>query len=268
MPKFLLIACAVGLACSSAAQAAPQADCRASALHDLQRLSPQGHAIYLALRDRRQFLKWITCQDVQLGLSTAVHESVHLLTEERDAYPLIRGGSIRRQHEVSSFFAPREIAGRFDARNVFLQTYLRKGRASSADDFMYLLDELNAYSHDLNSAVKLEPLHKGGPQVAHRDGLAALMAFVMTYVETAKQRHPATWRGLQRPDTRSLVQTLWTQAETVIASSCGIPGFGSQDRAHLRAICDGERGETLSKLLGRSVACPSACLSSDTALAR
>jgi hypothetical protein len=268
MRKYLLIAYAVGLALASAAQAAPQADCRASALHDLQRLSPQGHAIYLALRDKRQFFMWIMCQDIQLGLSTAVHESVHLLTEERDAYPLISGDSVRRQHDVSRFFAPREIAGRFDARNMFLQTYLRKGAASSADDFMYLLDELNAYSHDLNSAVKLAPLHKGGPQVAHRDGLAALMAFVATYVDTARQRHPATWQGLQRPDVRLLVQTLWTQAETVVAASCGMRGFGSRDRVHLQTICESKRGQALSELLGRPVACPSACLSSDTASAR
>src|SRR5262245_43514250 len=178
------------------AVAAGRTDCQPQAIRDLERLSPPGHAVYLAMRDKKQFLAFLTCEDVQLGLSTAVHESVHILTEQLDAYPLIGGGSVARQHGVSRFYPPREIASKFRSDDSYVQTYLRRGAASSADDLMFLLDEMNAYSHDLASAIKLVDLHKGEGQVDHRAGLAALMAFLMQYVEVARERKPPTWEGL------------------------------------------------------------------------
>ena len=111
-----------------------------------------------------------------LGLATAVHESVHLLTSEKEAYPLIGGGLAERPSESLRFFAPREIARRFDGRNAYVQTYLKRGAASSAEDFRFLLDELNAYSHDLATSVRLVSLLRPEHgQVGHRDGLAALV---------------------------------------------------------------------------------------------
>jgi len=251
---------------SSAAMAA-RTDCQPQAIRDLQRLSPQGHAIYQALPDKRHFLRFLTCDDVVLGLSTGVHESVHLLTGDTDAYPLIGGGAIKRPPEGLRLFAPRDIARRFDPRDIYVQQYLRRGAASSADDFRFLLDELNAYSHDLHTAVKLVPLRRADREVGHRDGLAALMSFMMSYADSARQSVPATWEGLQRPETKKVVQTLWTQAEDVLASSCGIPAFGRDDRKHIGFLCDRRNGEGLTQLLGRAPACPSACLPAGTASA-
>lgn len=265
MRKVFLAAATMLLAFAPAASAAPRTDCQPQAIRDLQRLSPQGHAVYLAMKDKKLFLTFLTCGDVQLGLSTAVHESVHILTQEQDGFPLIAGGIIRRPHEIERYFAPKEIAKRFDRGDMFVQTYLRPGAASSADNFMFLLDELNAYSHDLNSAVKLVPLHRGDGQVAHRDGLAALMSFVMGYVDAARQQNPATWQGLQRPEPKKLIQTLWTQAETALASSCGIPRFGSKDRQYVGFICGQKNGAALAEVLGRAPVCPSTCLSGGTA---
>jgi hypothetical protein len=251
----------------SSASAAPRTDCQPRAIQDLERLSPQGAAVYRAMADKKQFLTFLTCDDVQLGLSTAVHESVHILTEEKDAYPLIAGGAVPRRHEVSSFFPPKEISGQFERRDMFVQTYLRPGAASSAQDVMYLLDELNAYSHDLNSAAKLVSLHSGTGQVSHRDGLSALMSFVMSYIDTARSHHPSTWNGLQRPQVRHLVKVLWGQAETALASSCHLPGFGSKDRTYVGYLCQHRKGG-LAELLGRAPQCASACLPSGTASLR
>jgi len=266
MRKVLLAAATMLLVLAPAAYAAPRTDCQPQALRDLQRLSPHGYVIYEAMKDKKQFLTFLTCDDVQLGLATAVHESVHILTEEKDGYPLIDGGIARRSQEVARYFAPKEIAKRFDRSDMFVQTYLRPGAASSADNFTFLLDELNAYSHDLNSAVKLVPLHKGDGQVSHRDGLAALMSFVMGYVDAARQQNSATWQGLQRPEPRKLVQTLWAQAETVLASSCGIPRFGSRDRQYVGFICARQNGDALADVLGRAPVCPSACLGGTASL--
>lgn len=259
-------AAAFAVAWSSAALAA-RSDCQPQALRDLQRLSPQGHAIYLAMSNKRHFLQFLTCDDVVLGLSTAVHESVHLLTGEKDAYPLIDGTAIRRPPEGLRFLAPRNIAGRFDPRDIYVQSYLRRGSASSSDDLRFLLDELNAYSHDLHAAVQLVPLRRADRHVGHRDGLAALMSFVMGYADAARQSAPATWEGLQRPETKKLVQTLWGQAEGVLASSCRVPAFGREDRKHIAFLCDQRNGAALGHLLGRAPACPAACPGAGTASA-
>jgi hypothetical protein len=257
----------LAVAWSSASMAA-RTDCQPQALRDLQRLSPQGHAVYQAIGDKRHFLRFLTCDDVVLGLATAVHESVHLLTSEKSAYPLIDGGNAMRPSEGLRFFPPREIARRFDARDMYVQTYLRPGMASSSADFRFLLDELNAYSHDVNSSVRLVSLRRPEHgEVGHRDGLAALMSFVMGYVDTARQSVPGTWESLQRPEVKQTVQTLWTQAETALASSCGVPGFGREDKKAIAFMCDERNGAGLATLLGRAPVCPATCLGSGTAAA-
>jgi len=232
---------------------AARTDCQPQALRDLQRLSPQGHAIYQAMTDKKFFLSFLTCDDVVLGLATAVHESVHMLTSDKDAYPLIDGRSTKRPSESLRFFAPGDIARKFDARDGYVQSYLRRGAASSSADFRFLLDELNAYSHDLNSATKLESLRRSeNGRVGHRDGLAALMSFVMSYVDTARQSVPGTWENLQRPEVKETVQILWTQAETALAASCAIPAFGLDDAKSLAFLGDTKNGAALAELLGRA----------------
>ena len=209
------------------------------------------------MTNKKQFLFFLTCDNVQLGLATAVHESVHMLTEQKDAYPLISGGSVKRVHQVSRFSAPREIAKKFDQGDIYVQTYLRRGSASSADDVTYLLDELNAYSHDLNSAIKLVALHKGGGQVDHRAGLAALMSFTMGYVDAARQQKSPTWQGLQRLEVKQLIQALWSQAETVLVGSLGVQGIGGEK--YLRFLCNRSNGGGLAELLDRPAMSARAC---------
>src|SRR5581483_5427704 len=150
------------------------ADCRSAAVEQLRRGAPQGFAVYRAIKDKSFFLGWISCDETERGLPTAVHESVHYITAEIDAFPLVGGGQVPRPHEVSKFFAPSRIAGQFKA-NDFVTTYLQPGSATSANDFLYLLDELNAYTHDLNTAVALSRTSAVTPNeeaIDHRDGLA------------------------------------------------------------------------------------------------
>ncbi len=264
MRHALLAAAAATVLLGTAAQAAPQTDCKPQAVLDLQRLSPEGHNVYKAATDKSFFLRWITCDDIQLGLATAVHETVHMLTEEKDAYVLIDGSTIKRDHSWSKFYPPREIARRFNSASTYVETYLKPGAASSAQDFVFLLDEMNAYTHDLNSVIKLQTVKKGEGQVDHRDGLTALMAFLTAYFDTAKQSKPATWQGLQKPETKNVIKALWGQAESVLASSCGVPGIGMDDRKYIGFMCDAKNNGALGDLLGRPAACATACLSPAT----
>jgi hypothetical protein len=244
--------------------AAAAGDCQPVAIERLRASAPEGFAIYQAIKDKKFFSSWISCGEAQLGLPTAVHESVHYITADLDAFPLVQGGQLKRPHEVSAFYAPQLIAGKFKA-NDFVTTYLRPGAASSSTDFLYLLDELNAYTHDLNTAVSLSRSHgavKAGDEVDHRDGLAALMAFTALYVERAEQSEPATWNGLLQPRAAKAVSELWGRAEKVMASSCGIPNFGTEDKSLIRQFCQAGPRAALQKILGRAPVCPTACLKS------
>ena len=246
---------------SSAAPQAKQTGCHTQALSNLERLSPRGYEVYKSMTDKKLFLFWLTCDDVQLGLATGVHESVHVLTEQQDSFPLINGEKVRRPHQVAKFFAPRQTLKNFDAGDSYVQTYLRPGSASSADNFLYMLDELNAYSHDLNSAVKLVSLQRRDRQIDHRDGLTALMAFVVSYADTAKKSQPATWEGLQSAEPKQVLQTLWAQAETTLDASCGIPGFGRKDKDYIAFITDPKKNAAISELIGRAPKISDECVS-------
>jgi hypothetical protein len=264
--SFAALAC---LPLAAGTHSAAAGDCRPGAIERLRAAAPEGFAIYQAIKDKTFFLGWISCDEAALGLPTAVHESVHYITAELDAFPLVHGGQLKRSHEVSAFFAPQLIAGKFKAGD-FVTTYLRPGSASSSTDFLYLLDELNAYTHDLNTAVNLSRSRvgvaagqdQGQDQVDHRDGLAALMAFVALYAERAEASEPATWRGLLEPRVARTVSELWGRAEKVMASSCGIPDFGTQDKSLIRQFCQAGPQASLQKILGRAPVCPAACLKS------
>lgn len=242
-----------------AALPAAAADCRPRALEELRAHSPDGFAVYTQLGNPAFFMSWIDCNDAQLDLSTAVHESTHVITSEADAFPLVGGGEVRRPHEVSGFFPPSRIAGQFKPDDL-VGTYLLSGRASSATDLLYLLDELNAYAHDLNAAVDLKHMTRANQAVDHRDGLAALMAFVAAYAATAKASEPATWSGLRRPQVATVIGSLWGRAEAVMASSCGIPDFGTSDKDYIRRVCSVQSQAALGPILGRAPLCPTACL--------
>lgn len=239
--------------------------CQAQGLRALERLSPRGFAVYRAIDDKKFFTNWISCGSAQLSLSTAVHESVHYLTASKNGYFLLDGRVLRRPPELAKLAPPKQIARAFRS-DTYVQTYLRPGAATSAIDFTYLLDELNAYTHDLNAAVNLVSLSKPSDgNISNRDGLGALMSFVMKYVDTAKKSNSATWKALQSAEPRQAIRTLWAQAEKVMASSCGIPRFGVNDRHYVAFICNGANGEALREILGRPALCPRSCLTTSAA---
>lgn len=234
--------------------------CHPAALATLKRLSPRGYDIYARLDDKEQFVTWIECKDMELELATAVHEAVHALTEQLDGYPLIAGGSVPRLQRLSKLARPGLVAPHFDKSDTYVQTYLLPGAASSADDLIYLLDELNAYTHDLYTASRIRALSAGpGARIGRRDGLTALMSFFKRYAEEARQRDTAAWAELKRPETRKLLLTLWVQAEGVLAEACLKPGSGLDDSHSIKALCAPDSGGALQGLLGRPPVCPRRC---------
>ena len=238
------------------------AHCREEALEQLKRYSATGYRIYERLDEKRMFTTWILCDERQRGLTTAVHEAVHMLTEQLDAFPLVDGGQIARIAATEKFARPGRIAGQFKQSDDFVRTYLLPGSASSADDFTYLLDEFNSYIHDLNTAIQTQSMAPRDSYLGHRDGMSAMMSFLMAYVAFAEKDDPRTWAGLHRPDVKHLVSTLWSDAERTIEKSCKVPRYAVDDQAFLRHICSSANGRALGHLLGRAPRCPKACLGS------
>ena len=48
----------------AAARRGDRSDCHSRAIAELQRLSAHGYAIYQAMEDKKQFLNWVSCDDV------------------------------------------------------------------------------------------------------------------------------------------------------------------------------------------------------------
>jgi hypothetical protein len=243
------------------AAAAPRAQpCLAEALAALQRAAPDGFRVYAQLERKTDFTQWIDCANVQLGLTTAVHEGTHILTDQLGAYPLIGGGTAPRVGASRSLVRPGVVAGRFPPDSSFVTTYLKPGAATSAEEFGYLLDELNAYSHDLDAAVRLRRLASPDYDVFHRDGLSALMAFVAAYVERARMEDAITWQSLRDAAVKPSVVALWAQAERVMGASCRVPRYGDEAPGYLAPVCAANIRHGLGVLLGRPPLCPVSCL--------
>ncbi|HUS95205.1 MAG TPA: hypothetical protein VMX97_00535, partial [Hyphomicrobiaceae bacterium] len=187
------------------------------------------------------------------------HETVHALTARINAYPLVDGGKVARVPEGPMFYPPRLLRAMFPVESPFVESYLTIGAASSADHFRYLLDEFNAYAHDLNTAIKLDPIRPRAFESGHRDGLAALMAFVAAYVEGARLYRPRTWAALSSPKIRQTVSTLWEQSEEVMGRSCRLARYGFEAPAYLASVCQADNSHALGRLLGRPPRCPIRC---------
>ncbi|TXM97599.1 hypothetical protein FV222_15725 [Methylobacterium sp. WL103] len=233
-------------------------DCNAKAVDLLKAASPNGNSVFRAIAHKAFFRTWIDCEDPQYALPTAVHESVHMMTADGDVYPLVGGGAVRRPPESTALFEPARIARQFRP-SLFVTTYLRVGGSTSATDFRYLLDELNAYTHDLDTAVALDGLRTPDRQLSHRDGLAALMSFVAFYVKAA-EADPDAWTALKHPDMKNAVSALWGQAERTMIGSCRITDIGTEDRVFLTKLCERGPQTALKRLLGRAPVCPKECL--------
>jgi hypothetical protein len=265
-PKRATLAMVVSVVATTAfglpARAAePSKACIAEALANLKSTLPEGFSIYERLKQKSVFTFFIKCGDeIQLGMTTAVHEGVHGLTSELNAYPLINGQSVPLVGNQRALFRPGLVAPKFNAQSAYVSTYLMPGQATSADEFGFLLNELNAYTHDLNAAVKLRRFSSTQFDVFHRDGLAALMAFTAAYVGRARKEDATAWTALQQPAVKTSVSALWAQAEQVMGASCRIPRYAQEAAEYLAPVCAANFQHGLGQLLGRPPLCPVTCL--------
>jgi len=68
----VLAALACAFVAAGGRSPATAADCRAGAIERLRAASPQGFAVYQAIKDKAFFLGWLSCEEAALGHSTFV----------------------------------------------------------------------------------------------------------------------------------------------------------------------------------------------------
>lgn len=189
---------------------------------------PEAFQLYRQLDDRKAFTQFFDCKNPMMGLPTAIHEGVHAYNFQVNGYAMLpmpgrtqavlpRSPLTERMPAPGKVLAGRKWPG---VEPAFVTTYLKPGAASSAQDFTYLLDELNAYTWDLHSALILKDVRSlqiGTWEIHHRDGLLALVEFTVAYVAAV---------GRMEPEVEALTRALLTQAGSVINASCDVPKFG------------------------------------------
>lgn len=228
-------------------------------------------AIYYSQKDPRGkrllaaypnfYLNWVKREDeLLMGLSTAVHESIHHDTDQRQAYPLADGTYVKIPAGISQTVRPSVIYSQFNPREFdSLNTYISGRMASSGNELRYLFDEFNSYSNDMATSMTLRKyLPLNGYQA--KIGLMQMMAFISVYADYAKSSHPTTWNFLK--NNSNLVAKLWNQAEDQISEACKDTSLGDNHLASMSKIyAKGQGG--IAAIIGRPLRAPPACLTND-----
>lgn len=207
--------------------------------------------------EKESFEIWFNCDDTDrtmmlISMTTAIHESVHYLTDVLNAYPLINN-SKAPMVDSDSLPPPHKVNYLFNKKETLVEIYLTEGdeTASSSDHFNFLLNEMNAYAFDLKSVIEFIPyatgLKEGGN--SFRDGTAAMMAFTAAYVNSLK--NTSHWDKLV--EMKPTIKVLWDQSEAVFNESCKYPFLGGTESEEdfkkvMRAQQDG-----INTLLGRRI---------------
>jgi hypothetical protein len=237
--------------------------CLNDAISILKKYDPVGFLNYKSLPDSEKenwFTKFIDCSNIPISLAIAVHESTHYLDLTRGTYALSNGKQVPMIPALDKFFAPEDIVPFLNSDDIYVRTYLL-GKSSSKNSFLVLLDELNAYTRDTNTSIKLVSLYRKGTTTGTRDALLAIMNFIRLYVYTAEERHPPTWEGFQTKEVTKTMKTIWEQAELALSAACTYPQLATaNEENYMKEIFeDSSRSSLLEKLLGRKILKPKNC---------
>ncbi len=196
---------------------------------------PNGLAVLEAHGDREGFGYWLDCGSVDYDVSSAVHETVHLLSHAESqgdySWYLVGGERITVPWSKSP---PRSNVVRDlrkDERDSYVDTYLTG--ASGEQGLELLLDELNAYTHGLITEIALAPRHEGeNRRTAARDGVAHFQLYLVIYLAQLRADHPK--RHAKLAETLGPVTAaLWKQSEKALRASLPYDSLGIDDRWYL-----------------------------------
>lgn len=204
--------------------------CHDSYLSFLKEKSEEGYRVYDIRKDIPGhisfFFFWIKCDKNSkiLEIATAVHETVHKLTDDFDAYPQINGTMLKRIPETEKMMPIYKIRSKIRpyVADMIYETYLTKksNTTDSASDMTLFFDEFNAFTYDV---YVVSQLSKKNLNYSARDGLPMFMVAFIEYIKHVKKFEPNTWKLLNQENSKNLIQTLWNQAVMVFNIACKYP---------------------------------------------
>jgi hypothetical protein len=197
-----------------------------------------------------------------LDAITFAHESIHKVDADHSngfdaptrAYRLVSGEWITVipheddytvAHARGQALKSMSISDRTD--DGFVKVYLYD---LGVQDFFSLLDEMNAYAHQLKTAMVL-PAFDGISE--QRDGAAAMVVFLLRYLQSMQKQNPDYYESrLFAPegDYAAVLRGLITQVYSTINESCAISNLGMRDKQWFTALSTPASKTQLTKLFG------------------
>lgn len=235
--------------------------------------------------DNNQFYAFIDCNDVTNSFPTAVHEGAHMMRakdmeingsksnySDPDQIPqslfTLDGTKKSIPSSLSQTFAPKQIIKdrNWPQEHAWVDTYLR-GEASSKDSLSYLLDELNSYTLDADSILRIKSKDTAGKLQygSAQDGLLSMMDFLSVYVNKAKANDPKTWKIITSESNKNFIKQLWLNAEATLAKTCLEPKLytsgenGGLSGYHLNEIYILNKPKAIEDILGQKLILPQSC---------
>lgn len=236
---------------ASGAMAAEEKPCLKKAVA-LLRVDPNGFAVYKA-SEPSGFSFWLDCDEMNYDVSSAVHESVHILSQAPDPgryrFLLVGGDAIEVPWSRSPPRSSVVERLRRDERDSYVETYLTG--PSGEQGLEVVLDELNAYTHGLVTEVALASRNEGtGRRTGARDGVAHFQLYLTLYLQVLGATDPALYNELSATHGQA-VATLWKQAERAMTDSLPYRSLGIDDRWYLFRAYHPDQLAELDKFVGK-----------------
>lgn len=225
--------------------------CAQKVMDMLQKRDKTGYEIATKVKNAGEFAQWLDCNEPPLyGVTTAVHETSHELDNELSGFSeaenefgvyrfryFLGGGKILTVTDKKLFYRA-EIGDELDDEDksyMYYETYLTGD--SGNQDILLLLEELNAYTHGLNSAVQFEDMLPANMTVTERDGPAVFMYYLEMYLRKARKDYPEQWKKIYTDaDYLNLMQAMWARAEKTLMAALKFPRLGMKDKAALKKV--------------------------------
>ena len=199
--------------------------CAGAAINTLKQVDAQGFTVLANLPKPSEASRFLNCNRSDYDLGTLVHESSHMVTQShftgREFSMLLPDGKLHTVPYDEHFFKLTELQVDLPQRDIdhYAETYIFGG--GQQQSFPWMLDELNAYTHELITMTHLSQAGIKSVTSSYRDGPTRFMHYVELYLRRARVAHPEQWEKIaSEPKYLDLIQNLWHHAESAISESC------------------------------------------------
>ncbi len=188
----------------------------------LYEYTPNGVEVFELLKNKQIFTTFfLSSRD----LGVTIHESLHYLDTEEGhhksniSFKLLDGAflSLPIQQTQARSIVFEKILSEEERKNHYAKEYLT-GKAGK-QGIETLLEELNAYSHGNMTTLQLA---EGLEEATHfNQGLIVMMYYILSYLKIMANQNSQTSSYIkENKDFKTLLLTLWRQAERVLTKAC------------------------------------------------